>query len=220
MQTAQTFNQIKMDSRNDYARNSQVFVSADGVNWASPVATGSATATPVIVTFATQTARFIQVQQLTSLGTSSWWSLYDFNAIAGGIPQKTALSRTGWTASASATGGTNVPANAIDSSTSTRWSTGQSQSHAATQSFTLDMKSPQTFSQITMVSNGDYARNWQVFVSPDGTNWSVVAMGTATASPVTVSFPSTTARYIQILQTTSPGTSSWWSINDLNVYGP
>ena len=82
------------------------------------------------------------------------------------------------------------------------------------------MKTPQTFSQITMVSGGDYARNWQVYVSSDGTNWGTpVATGTATASPVTVSFPSTTARYIQIRQTTSPGTTSWWSIYDLNVYG-
>jgi hypothetical protein len=221
MQTAQTFNQIKMDSGGDYVRSYQVFVSADGVNWGSPVATGSATANPVVVTFASQTARFIQVQQVSSPGTGSWWSIDDFNVIAGAPPPKTALSRTGWAASASATNGTDVAANAIDISTATRWSTGQSQSGAATQWFTLDMTTPQTFSQITMDSGGDYARNWQVFVSSDGTNWGApVAMGAATANPITISLPSTTARYIQIRQTTSAGTGSWWSIDDLNVNGP
>jgi hypothetical protein len=38
--------------------------------------------------------------------------------------------------------------------------------------------------------------------------------------PVTVSFASTTARYVQIRQLTNAGTTSWWSIYDLNLYGP
>jgi hypothetical protein len=220
MQTAQTFNQITMDSHGDYARSYQLFVSSDGVGWGNPVATGSATASPVIVTFAQQTARFIRIVQLPSQGTGSWWSIYDFNVVAGATPPMTALARTGWTASASATAGTAVPANAIDGSTGSRWSTGQPQSNVATQWFTLDMKSPQTFGHLTMVSSNDFARNWQVYASSDGTTWgSVVAMGAATASPVTVSFPSTTARYIQIRQT-SAATTKWWSIYDLNVYAP
>jgi beta-glucosidase len=219
LQTAHTFNQIRMDSGGDYVRNYQVFVSADGVNWGSAVATGSAAATPVIVTFANQTARFIQVQQLTSAGTGSWWSIDDFNVIAGGTPLETPLARTGWTAIASATGGTDVPTNAIDVSTATRWSTGQPQWQAATQWFTLDMQAPQTFSQITMTSGSDYARSWEVYVSSDGTSWGMVAaMGVATSSPITVYIPSTSARYLQIRQTSSPGTGSWWSIYDLNVY--
>jgi hypothetical protein len=49
-----------------------------------------------------------------------------------------------------------------------------------------------------MASGGDYARNWQVYVSSDGTSW-----GNA-----------------QIRQMTSAGTTSWWSIYDLNLYGP
>jgi hypothetical protein len=220
MLTAQTFNQIRMDSSGDYARNYQVYVSADGLNWGSPITTGTAMATPVLVTFANQTARFIQVRQLTSPGTGSWWSIWDYNVIAGATPPKTALSRTGWTATASRSSGSDLPARAIDSSTSTRWSTGRAQSRDL-QWYTLDMKTTQTFSQITMVSGGDYARIWQVYVSTDGANWgSPVATGTATASPVTVSFPSTSARYIQIRQAISAGTTSWWSMYDLNVYGP
>jgi hypothetical protein len=221
MQTAQTFNQISMDSSGDYVRNYEVYVSADAINWGSAVATGNAAANPVIVTFPTQTARFVQVRQLTSPGTTAWWSIWDFEVIAEGTPPKTALARTGWAASASRTAGSDLPAKAIDGATSSRWSSGLPQSRATTQWFTLDMKTPQTFSEIKMASGGDYARNWQVYVSSDGASWGApVATGTASASPVTVSFPSTTARYIQIRQTTSAGTTSWWSIYDLNVYGP
>jgi F5/8 type C domain/Abnormal spindle-like microcephaly-assoc'd, ASPM-SPD-2-Hydin len=219
--TAQSFNQIRMDSGGDFARSYQAYVSQDGVNWGSAVAAGSATASPVIVTFANETARFIQVRQLPSAGTTAWWSIYELNVIAGGTPPPTALARTGWAASASATGGADVPANAIDSSTGSRWSTGKAQSGAATQWFTLDMQSPQTISQITMSSGGDYARHWEAYLSSDGATWGApVSTGTATANPVTVSFPSTAARYLQIRQLTSAGTGSWWSIYDLNVYGP
>jgi hypothetical protein len=220
MQTPQTFNEITMDSGGDYARSYQVFVSTDGVNFGSAVATGGATANPVSVIFATQTARFIQIRQLPSAGTTAWWSIYDFKVIAGASAPKPALARTGWAASASSTSGTDVPANAIDNSSVSRWSTGLAQSNATTEWFTLDMQAPQTFSQITMASGGDYARNWQVLVSSDDMSWTLVAMGMATASPVTASFTSTTARYIQIRQAQSAGTGSWWSISDFNVYGP
>jgi hypothetical protein len=72
-----------------------------------------------------------------------------------------------------------------------------------------------------MASGGDYARNWEAYVSSDGASWgTAVATGTGTTSPVTVTFPSTTARYIQIRQLTSAGTGAWWSIYDFNVYGP
>jgi hypothetical protein len=221
MQAAQTFNQIMMDSSGDYCRSYEVYVSADGSNWGSAVTTGSAMTNPVILTFATQTARFLQIRQLTSPGTSAWWSIWDFEVIAEGTPPKTPLPRTGWTESASRTAGGDLPAQAIDSATSSRWSTGLAQSDGSTQSFTLDMQTAQTISEILMVSGGDYARNWQVYVSSDGASWGApVATGAATASPVTVAFAPTTARYIQIRQTTSPGTISWWSIYDLDVYGP
>lgn len=39
----------------------------------------------------------------------------------------TSMSRSGWVATASATGGTNVAANAIDGNPSTRWSPGVNQ---------------------------------------------------------------------------------------------
>jgi hypothetical protein len=88
--------------------------------------------------------------------------------------------------------------------------------------FQLDMLTPQTINQITMDSAGstnDYARGYQVYVSSDGMTWgSPIATGTGTGALVTATFPTQTARYVRIVQTGS--SNFWWSIAEINVYGP
>ncbi|WP_155893449.1 discoidin domain-containing protein [Cystobacter fuscus] len=80
MQSAKTFTKIVMDSTgsdSDYARGYQVFVSSDGANWGSAIATGTGTGPVITVTFTARTARYIRVVQT---GTnSSWWSMREFN---------------------------------------------------------------------------------------------------------------------------------------------
>jgi len=130
-----------------------------------------------------------------------------------------ALSRTGWTATASSTESGGSPANALDGNATTRWSTGAAQTNG--QWFQVDMTSAKTFSQIVMdsgTSTGDYPRGYQVFVSNDGTNWgSAIATGSGTGQVVTVTFATQSARYIKVVQTGSVG--NWWSIHEFNVYG-
>src|SRR5580698_5097559 len=76
MQSAQTFNEITMDSAgstNDYARGYSVYVSNDGATWGNPIATGTGAAALITVTFPTQTAQYIRVVQT---GTATfWWSI-------------------------------------------------------------------------------------------------------------------------------------------------
>jgi hypothetical protein len=131
---------------------------------------------------------------------------------------QTALNRNGWVASASNTGGTDVPAQAIDGNLGTRWSTGTPMVDGM--DFEVDMTAAQTFDQITMDpagSKNDYARGYEVFVSSDGANFgSAIASGTGTSALVTVTFPAQTARYIKVVQTGSA--TFWWSIAEFNVY--
>ncbi len=128
-----------------------------------------------------------------------------------------ALVRTGWTATSSPTSG-DVPANLLDGSMSTRWSTGTAM--VPNQSLTLDMKATTTFNKIVMDgtgSNDDYPRGYAVYVSADGTNWgSAIATGTGSGPVVTVSFTARSARYIRVVQTGTA--SSWWSMREFNVY--
>jgi fibronectin type 3 domain-containing protein len=133
---------------------------------------------------------------------------------AGGGPLL--LARTGWVATASVTGGTDVAAQAIDASATTRWSTGVAQANG--QWFQIDLQSAQTFDQLVMASNADYARGYQVFVSSDGATWgTAVATGTGTTQTISVSFAAQTKRYVRVVQTSTTA-GSWWSIYDLNLW--
>ncbi len=133
-------------------------------------------------------------------------------------PGQTVLARTGWTAAASPSSTTDVPARMLDGNTATRWSSGTPMVNG--QTVTVDMGSAQSIDQITMDSAGsasDYAHGYQVSLSTNGTTWSSpVATGTGTGALVTATFTEQTARYIRVTQT---GTStSWWSIAEFNAY--
>jgi hypothetical protein len=138
---------------------------------------------------------------------------------AGGAGGETALSRTGWVATASDSGG-GAPANAIDGNTGTRFSTGKAM--AAGMWFQVDMGGAKTFDQIVMDSAGstnDYARAFQVFVSNDGTNFgNAVASGTGSAALVASSFSAQTARFVRVVLGNPNGATSWWSIAEVNAY--
>jgi hypothetical protein len=131
-----------------------------------------------------------------------------------------ALPRTGWTATASNTGGTDVPNNALDGNTTTRWTTGVVM--AANMYYQVDMTTANTVSQIQMDSaNGDYARAYSVYVTNDPANLgTAVATGTASATPVVASFTAKSGRYIRVVLGTIPaGTTAWWSIQEFNAFG-
>jgi hypothetical protein len=133
-------------------------------------------------------------------------------------PSETALSRTGWVASASVSGG-GAAANAVDGNEATRWSTGQAQT--AGQWFEVNMLGARTFDEITIdagPSTGDSPRGYTVAVSNDGTTWTQVASGTGSSQLIAVTFPQLTAQYIQVKQTLSGATTNWWSIAEFNVY--
>jgi hypothetical protein len=216
----QAFNEIQLDSggnNGDYAHGYQVFVSNDGTSWGTAVATGTGGAQLQTIWLGPQSARYIKVVE--TAAATNWWSVVELNVLGGNdTPPPVALTRTGWTATASATGGTDVPGNVLDGAAGTRWTTGAAQANG--QWLQIDMGAAQSFVQLTMDSGGsnDYAHGYQVFVSNDGTNWgTAVATGTGTASLITVTFPSQTARYLRVVQTSNTP-ANWWSIVELNVW--
>jgi uncharacterized repeat protein (TIGR02543 family) len=130
----------------------------------------------------------------------------------------TVLSKTGWAASASASGGGEPAHYAFDGNINTRWSTGADQ--APGQWFRLDMQSMQSFHKIMLdagSSSLDYPRGYEVHVSNDGSNWgSPVATGAGSSAVTVISFPQQTARYIKVTQTGS-AVGRWWSIHEFHV---
>jgi hypothetical protein len=90
MGTPQTFNQIVMDSGSsigDFAHGYQVYVSDDGMDWGSAIASGLGGSQEITVIFPTQTAQYVRVVQTGSAG--NWWSIHEFN-IYTLVPQTTA----------------------------------------------------------------------------------------------------------------------------------
>jgi glucosylceramidase len=138
----------------------------------------------------------------------------------------TALSRSGWTASTNtAASGSDVASNAIDGNLSTRFSSDAPQADGAY--WEANLGSSRTFDELQMQvpnSSGDYARSYDLEVSSNGSTWTTVASCTGTGDPETVSFPAQTAQYIKVVNTMltdglTTSTGSWWSIDELNLYG-
>jgi hypothetical protein len=84
--SAQTFDALEMsvpNSPTDYARGYDVQVFAGGASWTT-VATCTGTATPEIVGFSVQTARYVKVV-LNAETTSDWWSIDELNLYGGPV---------------------------------------------------------------------------------------------------------------------------------------
>lgn len=80
MLSVKGFSKIVMDSTgsdNDYARGYEVYMSNDGINWGSSIATGSGTGPVVTINFATINARYVKIVQTGT--SSSWWSIREIN---------------------------------------------------------------------------------------------------------------------------------------------
>jgi hypothetical protein len=225
MGTPFLFSAVVLDASDDAANFPNAFaayVSWDGVNWGSPVATGLGSSSGVTtILFPEQNARYVRIE-LTA-GTNVWWAVDEIKVFSVHPPSGTPvpLPQSSWTASSSVNAST-APLG-IDGNLVTRFTTGTDAT--AGQWFQVNMGAPVAFNQITMDTSGqpagctDWARGYAVYVADDGTNWTAVAMGQdATDSIVTVTFPPQKAQYIsvQLTQTTGP----WWSIGELNVYTP
>lgn len=210
----QSFDQVSFETQSsntyDYPRCYQIQVSADATNW-NTVRADAGFGWKEVLSFAPQYARYVRVNQ--TCAANNWWSIAEFH-VYGEAP----LARTAWAASASSSGPGTTPANGIDGSTGTRWTTGTAQTPG--QWYQVDMGSTQTFDQLVLDAGsaaGNYPRGYQVQVSPDATNWTTVATGTGSGPAVLVQFQVQVARYVKIVQAGSAG--NWWSIQELNVYG-
>ncbi len=212
MGKAQTFNRLLLEtgaSSSDYPRGYRIQVSADGTNWTT-VASGANGNANLLIQFPVQTARYLRVVQT---GTaSSWWSIADLQ-----IYGEKELSRTGWTASSSHSEAGSNPANALDASETTRWSSGAAQANG--QIFQVDMGANRWFNHIVMesgASTSDFASGYVIEVSANGSNWRSVASGEGSSATISANFPITEARYIRVtLKKASP---NWWSISDFRVF--
>jgi F5/8 type C domain len=126
-----------------------------------------------------------------------------------------------WTATASSSGGADLPAQAIDGDLTTRWSSGKDQ--AGDEWFQLDFGADATITKVTLKlgSNAtDYPRSYKTRLTDTANNLSAPAllMGNGqngVDTVMTFSAP-TTGRYLLITQG-GMVTGLWWSIAEISV---
>ncbi len=139
---------------------------------------------------------------------------------AGGLSTfaPSALSHTGWTATASTTAAGSSPSAGIDGANGTSWKSGQAM--AGGEWYRIDMGSTRTVAMVTVQTDSsstwDYPRGFTVETSLDGSSWTTAATGIAYGWKRPISIAPVSARYIRITQTgVAP---QWWSIDEVTVY--
>lgn len=156
----------------------------------------------------------------TNSGTGSTINLRGTN-IGGWLTQEDWMSplgefaadRTGWSATASA----GTAANALDGSSTSRWTTSVNQ--AGGEWLRLDLGAPTLFNRLTVdnISNaGQYPRNLNVETSTNGTTWVSVANQPGADGVTTVKFSPQVAQYVRVTETAAAG--ALWSVGEINLY--
>lgn len=128
------------------------------------------------------------------------------------------VGRTGWTATASATGPTGTPAGGIDGDPATRWNTGADQTPG--QWYRIDLGAQRTVALVTVQTPGDRRydapRGYRLELSADGLTWTTADSGRGFGWKQAISVPPQQARYVRITQT---GTGDrYWSIDEVMIY--
>ncbi|HVZ75056.1 MAG TPA: discoidin domain-containing protein [Polyangia bacterium] len=169
-------------------------------------------------------------------GTGGSASMVCMNSVvvSAGGSEANCPAKTTWKATANPTPASNFdginnmylqPQYAIDGMAATRYSSGATL--AANFYFQVDLGVAKTVSGITVDTNVgtdtmDVANGYDVSVSTDGTNFTVVKSCAYNAAPTEViNFASTTARYIRYINKGAPGPgngpTSWMSIHEFDI---
>ncbi|TKC86305.1 glycoside hydrolase family 2 [Trinickia terrae] len=132
--------------------------------------------------------------------------------VSGADASNLALGATA-TASSSQNAGLG-PQNAVDGNLTTRWS-----SAAVDPSWIeLDLGAIQTFDKVLLVWENAYGKAYQIQVSSDNQNWTTVyTQNAGTGGAETITFPSTSARYVRMYGT-QRGTQYGYSLYEFEVF--
>jgi hypothetical protein len=109
------------------------------------------------------------------------------------------------------------PANVVDGSIASRWSTGANQTPG--QYFQIDFGGTVSLTQVVLDATnnaGDYPRGYDIALSANGTTFTTVATNAANTNiVVTETFGAAQGQYLRITQKGTFG--NWWSIDELRL---
>ncbi|MFC7529713.1 discoidin domain-containing protein [Actinoplanes sp. GCM10030250] len=208
----------------------EVYVSADGTNWGSAVATGAwiDSTAEQSATFGAKAGRYVRLRALSEVKGQAYTSIAELNvSVAPKLP-RTALTLR----SVDSAETVSQPApgkNAIDGNNATIWHTPWTPATDPPHPHEIQLdlgrnlsvscvyQQPRTDSYV----NGRIAR-YEVYTSTDGSNWgSAAASGTwpNTAAEQNACFSARTARYVRVRALSEVAGQPWTSIAEIRVGG-
>jgi hypothetical protein len=218
--TATTVNHATLIWEASAASAYQIQTSNDAANWTTIFTNNNATGEIQDVALS-GSGRFIRVLA-TARASAFGDSLYEFAVYGassggggGGGPGGGTLLSQGKPATASSVENTGTPAaNAVDGSTTTRWSS----AFTDPQWLQVDLGASDTISQVVLNWEAAFASAFQIQTSPDGTNWTTI-FSTTTGTGGIQTLPVTgTGRFVR-MNGTARGTAFGYSLWEFQVFG-
>ncbi|MHA6483343.1 discoidin domain-containing protein [Paenibacillus sp. strain BS8-2] len=127
----------------------------------------------------------------------------------------TALSKSGWTASASNQYASLPASQAIDNNVNTRYTSGASMYNGM--KYTIDLGSAKTFRKLhVLTTNINYPRAFKFLVSDNGSSWTQVTTASGSPHAFEITFAPQTKRYVRIELT--QGVPDWLDFYELTLF--
>lgn len=206
--------QIRINWEAAYGKNFLVQISGDNANWTTLQNIQNNTSLSNNYTNLSGSGRYVRIYG-TARGTTYGYSIYElevFGTLASA--SNIALNKTVMVSSVEEPG---LEGNyAVDGNTSTRWSATM---YADPQWITVDLGSNYNISQVKIIWEAAYARDYLLQISTDNTNWNTVKtiQGNTSLSNDHTGL-SATGRYVRVYGT-ARGSDYGYSIFELQVYG-
>jgi len=210
---------VRMNWEKAYAASYEIQVSDDLTSWTRIRAVNGRSAAGVDDQAGLSgVGRFVRIYCTQTSEEADNYSLYDLNIYGTRISDLAA----GKPATSSTVEGPNfLPANAVDSNSSTRWSSGQWMQDTETGWFSVDLGAVYNIREVRLNWETAYGADYQIQASTDGTNWTTLkdVVGNTQPGFDDQSGLSGSGRYIRIYCTQTSSGSDNYSLYDLKVYG-
>jgi len=212
----------------------EFYLSSDGVNWGTAVATGTFANNASLkqITFAAKIGQYLRLRALSEVNGNPWTSAAEINITGSSQTSSASIPHTGWSLkyadSQELTGQNGAATNAFDGKTTTIWHTQWSSSTPAYpheiqinlgKSYSID-----SFSYLPRqdgVTNGNIAR-YEFYISSDGVNWgTAVATGTFANTTLLKQVPlaAKSGQYIRLRALSEVNGNPWASVSEINLTG-
>jgi hypothetical protein len=210
--SVQPIDRVRLSWENAYGKDFTIQVSSNNTTWTTvATVTGNATTYSDFTKLATS-GRYVKMAG-TARATTYGYSLYEFEVFATS-PNPASNLALGKTAVASSDQGGFEPAKAFDANNTSRWGS----TYNDNQWLYVDLGRATNITQVNLIWEIAYGKDFRLEVSPDATTWTTVKTVTNNTSHVNEMAVTATGRYVRMYGLTR-GTGYGFSLYEMQVLG-